>query len=360
MNSFAPNTYLDMFCTAAVVVMVLYNYWCMKKDKKGTGYKAFVILILLYSLFYRPAGGDFWGYLNLYEFGEDIRRHMEDVYYWLIKVLPKSYIMWRIAVWLPAAILVSITMKMLKLPSSYAVVSFLVLGLPAYYYTRNALALSILYVAIAIICMRPYKYSFWNVVLFVLLSFSSWFFHRSMPMYIAFALIALVLPFRRNYILASLIVFPILYGAIMLLARDLLSLGEIWMSDNIGMNYLEQVNNASANWKGLIRMMIDYAPVLYFYYIAFFYPINKDAPEYKAYKVFLLFCFLVFYVSFLFYGQGSTAIQSRMYKSTMIPFSFLIALYFKYFFGNKRCRIFINLLLVSIAFDVFVGVVGLL
>ena len=336
----------------------------MKKDEKGTSFWFFVIIIVLYSLFYRPADGDFWHYLELYELGDEgYVRHMENIYYWLINVLPHNYIIWRIAVWLPAAILIAISMRMMKLPSSYAITSFLTFGLPAYYYTRNALALAILYLAVTVFCLKSKttkRRSFLYIILFFLLAFSSWFFHRSMPLYILFAIISLVIPFRREYLLGALIGFPIMYEAIVLLAGDFLSFGELWMSDDVGMNYLEQANMATVNWKGFIGLMIGYAPVLYFYYIAFFFPINKQAPEFQFYKSFLIFCFLLFYLSFLFYGQGSASIQSRLYKSTMIPFSFVVAIYFKYYLRTKRCRIFIDLFLVSIAFNIVIKIIGIL
>ena len=136
MSLLVPNPLLDDLCMFAVYMVAIYNYYCMDRDKKGTNYVFFVLFILLFSLLYRPIGGDFWHYLLFYEDGT--HGHMEDFYYWLMEVIPNNYILWRIAIWLPAAIFLAIVFKMMKVPSSYATSFFLLLALhTSFYYTRN-------------------------------------------------------------------------------------------------------------------------------------------------------------------------------------------------------------------------------
>lgn len=342
-----PNTILDGVCTIAVVLVALYNYYCIKTNKKGTGYSFFVVFILLYSLFYRPLGGDFWNYLSTYQIGIYAKSNMEGFYFWLMRMIPNNYLLWRMAIWLPTAIFIAMVFKIIKAPNSIVTTVFLVFGLHAYYYTRNTLALSILYLGIALFCLRNKSKS--NVVLFACLAFSSWFFHKSMPMYIGIALVSLVIPFNKQVFMGFLIAFPFLYRTIMLLGSNFINMTALWSTEGAGSYYLEAASvNYVYNWKGIIYFIISYAPVIYFYFISLSKPISKDDLDFPAFKVFLFFSFLVIYLSFLFYEQGSLSIQRRLYTSAMIPFAYVVALYFKHYMGSKQCTMFIYLTWFSI------------
>ena len=84
-------------------------------ERHGT-FWGFCIVIILFSTFSFCAG-DFLHYESLYV---DLRHsnyniHIEPFYYWLIKVLPESYYVWRCAVWGVAAIILVLIFKRLKL-----------------------------------------------------------------------------------------------------------------------------------------------------------------------------------------------------------------------------------------------------
>ena len=357
MFSLVPNSLLDNVCIVAVVLVVLYNYWCVKKGKKGTSYLFFIVFILLFSLFYRPADGDFWHYLEAYEMGSSYHNNMEDFYNWLMDVIPNNFILWRIAIWLPAAIFIMLSYKIMGVSSNNATAVFLTFALiPVYYYTRNVLASSILYLGIVILCSRTKSFKhFISILLFVGFAAASWFLHKSMPLYIGLALLAIVLPLNRNMLIVALIAFPFLYGLIYLVSSDILQL-DIWISDDVGLNYLETANTFSTNWKGVISLVLKYSPFVYFYFVAFKQPHLKESKEYRYYKTFLLLGFLIFYLSFLFMGQGSMALQGRLYKSSMIPFAFAASVFFKYNLESKQCKIFIVLMLIYYAFSLFVSI----
>lgn len=358
MFQLTPNSVLDSFCMMAVYILAIYNYICMKDKRKGTGYFFLVVFITLFSLLYRPEGGDFWNYLGSYQLGVgNPYHHMEEFYYWLMSFVPHNYLLWRILIWLPAAIIIVITFKLLKTPSNIATVFFLLLALTnSYYYTRNALALSVLYLALALYCLRDtFTRRSLNTILSIGLVFASWFLHKSMPVYILLAIFAALLPFNKRYFIASLVAFPLLYGAIMILSSDFINIAELWIVEGAGENYLEAENAFSANWKGIISLIIGYLPIVYFYIIAFRHPLPSKHPDFYPYKVFFLFSFFLVFVSFLFLGQGGMAIQSRLYKSSMLPMTFVVGLYFKNFNGTKYCNYFIYLLMLKIVVSFLTG-----
>lgn len=352
------NSLLDIICMMAVFLLAIYNYSCMHNNKKGTGEFFFVIFILLFSLFYRPEGGDFWGYLEDYELGvNQTYRHMEPFYYWLMGLIPNNYLLWRIAIWLPAAIIIAFINKLLTIPSNIATVCFLSFALlNAYYYTRNALALSVLYLGMAILAQKGhFAQKTMHFILFAGLAFVSWFLHRSMPLYIGIALMSVVLPFNKKYILGAIIAFPLLYGSIYLISSNLLGVAQLWLADETGEFYLEQQNLFSANWKGIVSLIIGYLPIVYFYFIAFRKPLSQDNPDFNRFKLFLLLAFFLFFISFLFLGQGSDALQGRIYKSSMMPFAFTVGLYFKHYSGSRHCKAFVSLFVISIVWKLFVA-----
>lgn len=359
MFQLVPNPLLDSICLIAVVLVAIYNYYCMKTKQKGTGYYFFVIFILLYSLFYRPEIGDFWHYLDRYQGGVTFGEHWEDFYFWLEALIPNNFLLWRIFIWLPAAIFIMLCFKLVKVPSSYATTLFLVFGLASYYYTRNALASSILYIGMALFCLRDRfkNKNFW-LAISIALCLGSWFFHKSMPMYIGIAILSLLLPFKKNVIIVSLIAFPILYGLLMTIGSDFLNMAELWIQEGAGESYLNEENNMTiGNWTWRIGLLVLYAPVLFYYYIAFYKPVPIDVSDFTCYKSFLYFSFFVVVLSFLFWGQGSIALQSRLYKTAMIPFAINAAHYFKYYWGSKQCTLFVYLVLLRIAWLVLVDII---
>ena len=355
MFKLVPNTLQDTLCIVVTIIVALYNYWCMKNDRKGTGYVFFVIYILLFSLLYRPVNGDFWHYLEAYQIGTSVHNNLEDVYNWLMDVVPDNFILWRICIWLPAAIILMITLKLMKIPSCIATLFFLMFGLiNVYYYTRNVLGSAVLYLALVIygIKQQPLKH-FFNLIIVVGLFIVSWYLHKSMPLYIGLALLALFLPLNNATIRIALIAFPLLYLLTYAISFNLLQL-DIWLTDETGLNYLESANSEVSNWKGKISLVIKYIPVIYFYVIAFKTPLSKTIEEYHAYKTFLLLGFFILYLSFLFIEQGSSVVQGRLYKSSMIPFAFAVSIYFKHNKGSKYCNSFIVLMALYYCWILFV------
>lgn len=63
-----PNSFLIIFIFI-IVLVAIYNFYCVKKNKMEQFTVSFIIHILLFSLLYRPAVGDFWHYLDIYNLG---------------------------------------------------------------------------------------------------------------------------------------------------------------------------------------------------------------------------------------------------------------------------------------------------
>ena len=342
MNSIVYDEVLDISCLIVLNLLVFINLRSVIYNKKGiyTNYCVLWLFITAFSLYYRPLDGDFWSSLN--DFigqGNLYSEHMETIYLWLKDLLDSNYLLWRFIVWGLAAVWLVLIFKKLDIHPAIATVCFLVFGLlNSFYYMRNSLGFGILYFSIAYytINSRINVRSRFFVLLF--LSIISYFFHKSMPLYILCSYIALFLNFNKKILFSLLLLFPILYFLLNELSVAILSAG-FWQNDS-GLSYLNVENDVYVNWKGMLELIIHYVPFIYIIYCFFRYDIKSDDREFYARRSFFIIFFLLAYLSFLFYGQGSKHLHLRFWNTAMYPFSIFIALYYKKYAPSKSCTIF--------------------
>lgn len=351
MNNFIFDESLNNICLILLNIIVLFNLKPALYRPKSlhTNYVILGLFIVFISLYYRPMGGDFW--FSLPEFKGQIymyREHMEPIYVWLKEFVNYDYLLWRFLVWGFAGIFVVAIYKEFKIHPALATICFLTFGLlDSFYYMRNALGFGILYYAVAKYASRVSRFSISNMSVLLIIGGLSYFFHRSMPLYIFLSAIALFLPFRKKTFIYLLISFPFLYGILTIVAAHIMDLG-VWQDDG-GEYYLEQANTLTTNWKGMISLLIKYMPFIYIIYNFIKYDIDSTDNDAYPRKVFFLIFFLLFYISFLFTGQAASDLAMRFGDTAMFPFSIFIALYFKKYTPNRSCIIFTLLT----AFSVF-------
>lgn len=342
MNNIVYDESLNIICLIVLNVVILVNLKSSIYTAKRfyTGYFFLWVFITAFSLYYRPIDGDFW--YSLLEFnghGNMYKEHMEPFYVWLKEFLAYNYLFWRFIVWGLAGIFVILIYKSYKIHPALATVSFLTFGLlHSFYYMRNALGFGILYYAVASYLSNQNQSFSKRLFGLLFVSGISYFFHRSMPLYIFLSFIVLFVPINKKIVFSLAILFPFLYGIISYLAIFIMSMG-LWQDDG-GSYYLEQANTFTANWKGVVSLCIEYLPFVYitYYYIKFdILSTDKDA---YARKVFFLLYFFLFYISFLFTGQGANDLAMRLGDSAMYPFAIFIALYFKKYAPNRQCVYF--------------------
>ena len=356
-----PNIYLDTFCMLACIIIVIYNYKNVlvnNDPSSGTGYVFLGCFILLFSLLYRPEESDFWHYLNGYELGRSMNvEKMEEFYYRLMEFIPDNYILWRTAIWGPAAIIIVITFKRLHINSGIGTIMFLCFALTnTYYYTRNCLSLSLLYLGMVILGSESIESKIKKYIIFGLLAYVAFFLHKSVPLYIAIVLIATIIPLNRKTLIMMAVMFPVLYGVILVLASNILLLN-FWNESTINRAEIYMESEArSSTLFGIISLLIHYAPVFYFLYIAikdYLYNSKSKTNETNIhYKNFLITTLLLVYVSFLVSGQMSM-IQGRFYGSAMAPLTFAACIYFENNWKNRKCVNMINIYLLSFAWNAF-------
>lgn len=358
MNNIVPNEFLDSLCLTACYILIIANFNSLSSEEKNifNSFLPFGIFITLFSIYYRPLDGDFWFSLEEFsERGDLYKEHMEPVFVWLRDVLNYDYILWRYIVWGTASFFICLIFKRIKIEPSLATAVFLAIALiPCFYYLRNSLGFSVLYYALSLYTMSNKKIK--NIAVLMVLTFLSWFLHRSMPIYIVLSLAALWLPLKKQLLIVSFILFPVLYASIVFFAQEFLMLAIL--SDDGGEKYIEATNELNVNFMGYIFMIIRYIPYVYIMYkFCASYSVQPKTSLLYVQKTFFYITFFLLYLSFLFHGQASTHLSLRFANTAMLPMAIFIASYFKKNRGSKVCYNFILLMLFAITCDLLVSLV---
>lgn len=350
MNNIVFDETLNNSCLIVLNLLVFLNIKSAVYNKRGlyTNYWVLWIFITTFSLYYRPLEGDFW-----YSFPEFkyrlvmYKEHMEPFYVWLKETVDFDYLLWRFIVWGSAGGFVCLLFKKLKIQPGIGSIAFLVFALlDSFYYMRNALGFGILYWGVSLFLANRSQSYLKRLILLLLVSGISYFFHRSMPLYILFSYIALFIPFNQKRLCYLVFLFPLLYLAVSSLATSLLAV-DVWADDG-GSYYMEQENTYSANWKGIVSLLIGYAPFIYISYYYIKNDFNSTDSESYARRTFFLIFFFLYYLSFLFTGQAAKDLAMRFGDSSMYPFAIFIALYFKRYAPSKICLYFALMMAFSV------------
>jgi hypothetical protein len=294
----------------------------------GMGYKWLLLLLVVFSTF-AFCTGDYLNYRLLYNdtLKYNSSEHFEELYAWLIEVLPREYHVWRFVVWGLASIVLIWTYKKLKLPQNFAVMVFVVLLMPVFPNLRNALGYVVVLLAIAFLADKQSSNRSWCIlVAFALLAIST-FLHKSMFLYIVLALFAFI-PLNRVYYLLLLILFPILYLQLYGMSSafiDVFATSEF--SGETGHRYLDSDLRSTFNIYGIIQLTLNRLPVLLLLFYIIKNTVYTRKIEVSFYsKVYTKYTFILIYMSFLFYGQNVSAfLSSRFWDASLFPVTIVIA-----------------------------------
>lgn len=292
------------------------------------GYFLLGFITVLFSTFGFNSG-DFVHYFELYD--ELIKSqfiiHVEPFYFWLCKVLPDNYFLWRFVIWGLATLFYIKALKKVDCSPKFAMFIFVLILMWTFNNLRNALGYSVLLYGAALI-LFPARSRVWTFFRGGLMIFLSFFLHKSMFMYILIMCFALI-PIGKKLFISSLLLFPILYKSVTYISSYILfnSFANETSQDS-GMRYLESDFVGGANINGLIQIFITRLPIL----LLLSYSIRNIffKNEYVSYsvRVFLQFAYWLIYISYLFSGQKTSAfLTNRFWDASLYPITIFLAVY---------------------------------
>lgn len=271
--------------------------------------------------------------------------HVEDFYFWLLSILPNNFYIWRLAIWGTATLIYIKVCKINNLDNRIVGLIFPLILLQQFAVTRGCLGITLFLLGASILIKRkqPNKTSY---LLSVCAIVASLFLHKSLPLFIAIATLALV-PLNKKTFIILIILFPIFRGFVIPFVFDFLGSG-LFSEDttSFATKFLEQ-EKSERNILGTIRLIIDYIPkfLIFIALIKFF--IFKKAQIPKNIRFFFNYSFLLFYIALLFLGQETSSfITNRtihiMSFTLLIPFAYYL-MYNNHSFTTRIAILFLAL-----------------
>lgn len=335
-----------------LIFVIIYRAEFFRHTNRSMNYAFIGIIVTIFATF-GFSEADTYHYHRIYDemlkFSEAI--HVEDFYYWLIKVLPHNYYIWRLVVWGSATILMIAAFKRFDLNSRAVGFVFPLILLQQFTITRGCLGIALFLYSLSFI-IKPSGHKILSYTCGILGCILSVFLHRSLPLFIIMALLALI-PLNKTLILLSVIVFPIIRGAIMPYVFDII--GSSFFSDEtaaFAQNYL-QAERSVANFNGLIRAALEYLPrFLIFIFLIKEYFYKKQYID-KSVKFLLKYSYSLFYIALLFWGQATSSfVASRTIHMMCFPLTIVVA--YNMTTNLKRSFLFKSAMFFFICADLFV------
>lgn len=276
-----------------------------------------------------------FAYVEMVESGSPVG--VEDFYFWLVQVLPKSYLLWRFAVWGSASLLIVMTARRLEINSEMFGFMVALFFLTQFSGTRVSLGFSLM-----IFCAVAFIQSVDNrkilmTMFSVLGMWGSLYLHKSMFVFVLLLVFALLLPINKKTIKISLILFPFFYVIALVFSQYLLDLG-IFNEQQAGfMNRYMGRESGELNATGLaVKFFEKISIILFMYLIAKRLLSDKDKPSKALYFLFK-YAYLMMYISFLFLGQKTSIwISMRSLHAGMFALVFCASRCFDLRYTEKR------------------------
>lgn len=331
------------------LLLVLLNYSSIHSSfpRFKDTYWFSVILIILFAVF-GYITGDYDNYIYIYNASDYYNEtvHVEPLYATLMKWSHGNYDLWRFLIWAPAVLIYSLILKKLKVNLNVAFMFFAIL--PMFYFCshRQYLGLAIMYLGLVLLS-TPSKNMIISRLFAILLMIGSIYFHRSMPLYILLAMIAL-LPFKKVTYIIMAVLFPIIYINFDLIVNFFTVTVNTSTMELYSRNYIDSEFRVDITLWGIIGNIVNQLPV----YLLLIYAIYKSAFSSDASlvppmaKVFLNIAVLEIYLSLLFTGQEVSAfLAPRFREYSLVPLSMFYTIYLTRFRMNRTIRTFVYMVL---------------
>ena len=241
----------------------------------------------------------YWMYENTKTSGYNVG--FERFFFWLIKTLPNSYLLWRTAIWGTASVLMISAAKKLNLNSTVLCFMVPILFLTQLSVTRGAIGLALMIFCAILFAQSLEKKKIFLMVIAGLGIYASIFMHKSIILFIILLIGAWFFPLNKKTIVISLIAFPFLYGAIFTLAESISFINESdWMTDYMNRDKTEM------NLNGLLVTIFRSAIIILLVYDIAKKYLNNNVGRSKAQLFMFKYAYVLLYVSFLFLGQTTS------------------------------------------------------
>lgn len=317
-----------------IIVVVIYrNKYLITKRVLNTGGKntykkkdyLFLFFTILIPSVYAFAEPDTYHYHEMFDdlisYGSE-ETHFEDLYLWILNIIPDNYYFWRFSVWGIATLCVVGGCKVLGISPYSMGLFFPILYLNAFVRSRETLGIALLIYGIILFSnSKTEKSNIFLYFLAIICCVLSIFCHRFFLFYFILYIIFVFVPINKRIFIVLLLLFPVLYSMVLPILFRFTGLDISGAFQNAIIEYFE-ADPLKANIKGQIMEICG--RVIFFmvlYPILDFYAFQKQGK--KIYQYLSKSSFLLFYLACLFYGQQTSSwISSRTQTMGILPLLF--------------------------------------
>lgn len=319
------NGKLGLICFAIYLIMLFVGRRTFSgKIEQSISYWLVFFFMALYSVL-GFLEWDTYHYYGHYEemFLFNTRIHVEQFFFWLVKVLPHSYILFRLVIWGTASWLMAQSAKMLNLNANVFCFMVPLLFITQLSVTRGALGLSLMIFCSILFIQSLDKRKLLWIIVAVLGLFYSPFLHKSIILYLFLLVFAYFFPFNKKTFVVSLLVFPLLYMFALSFFQKF-SFFDYFNADQIYLvSKYQETEKITSNINGIIQKFFEstiYLLLLFDMTKKFLYEkIKVTKEQFFMYK----YAYIMVYVYFLFFGQN---ISNWVSNRTLHAASFALVL----------------------------------
>lgn len=321
---------LEILCL--FVFIICRNDFFKNTNKKSNKYFFIWLFITCFCTWF-SWGHDYYNYQDLLI----SQAHVEPIFIDLYSLVDNNYLLWRFVVWGMSSIFVVLTFKKMETTTGLASILFILLPLMQFYcVTRNSLSLSILFYALSCVNYRTVKGWIYSIILLAL----AYNLHQSMPLYLFLFVFVCFVPFNRITIIVSIILFPIIKGGIILISESFITAVATESFEETGFSYIESENEMMYTTFGWIHQIFQMLPVLLILFYSLRETIFKqNAEDSNDVMKFLFFAYVLIYMSFLFWGEGSKHLQTRFWDAAYLPLCYFLSR----FLYRRRTQIYVRI-----------------
>ncbi len=344
-----------LFNLAFIFYIVVYYRKCVNNQLVLLSGKVDVSLILfsllLIILVSANSGSDWYSYQDLvwnYDFRRGVENYGEPIYGYLIRIVNRNYLLFRLIVWGGAFLLTCLTFKRFEISINVAVYFLMAVYLLKFNYARATLAMACYFFGLSFL-LKPIKGKrLISILLIALFFWGAYEFHHSILPVLVFSVIAF-LPLEKPVVLLLLAILLPLFAYYLKGHFDLIdSFGDEYLSSRLD-KYLEKEGGV-ANLLGKIADVLFYGtlalPFVFDTITLVKYGKRIESWITRLFRVTI--CIFLFSISFVFMGLSSAIFTYRYLLMAFIPLTIVSV----YLYQNKYLSKF------SFSFILFWGIMA--
>ena len=343
-TTFALNLYCFLLYCFLLFISLKGNVTNLYVQENSRSRTVFLFCGLLLFALTSFVGDDFFHY---YDFMSEYRGQvfgdqefgLEAFYQYLISYIDGNYFLFRLVVWGGSLILIKYATQLFGANLYHTLFLILAGFIITFSYARATLAMAVLSVGIALVCLASEK-NIRKRILYTIVGFAvmacSMYFHRSMLPVIAIAVGWLFMPWKKQIARYSLLLFPIfvaICSAVLKTAFEELFVVANAMEDETGTltraEYYAEQDTVVNNINGMIRLAFHYAAFYIPFFVVSLVLCSKRVIQMMEKRYIWLYqityLILIFATSFLFMKVDMGTLLDRYLYMSFIPMSILIA-----------------------------------